>query len=75
MACKLRSRSSWDEFHEAALTIYYGLKELGVKMDLSDLVEPGGSMDDERFRLHSRPNKAATGLNYVRLMKRPSPIS
>ena len=58
-----------EEFHEAALAIYYGLKELGIKMDLSDLVEPSGSMDDERFRLHSRPNKAATGLNYVRLMK------
>ena len=48
-----KEQAELDEFHEAALAIYYGLKELGVKMDLSDLVEPGGSMDDERFRLHS----------------------
>ena len=60
-----KEQAELDEFHEAALAIYYGLKELGIKMDLSDLVKPSGTMDDERFRLHSRPNKAHEGLSLV----------
>ena len=58
-----------ERFHTAALELYHECKDLGVKMDLSELVEPSGVLDEERFRLHTRPNKAATGLNYVRLMR------
>ena len=52
------------------LAIYDRLKAIGVEMDLSEIVEEGRSLDLERFKVLTAPNRAATGLGYARLLMR-----
>lgn len=58
------------QFQDGCLIVYKRLKELGLDMELQGIVEPAGSLDLERFHLLTKPNRAATGLNCVRLMKK-----
>ena len=58
------------KFHKECKDIYDNLKGLGVDMEISPLVEQGKNFDSDRFRLLTRPTRAATGLNYTRLMNR-----
>ena len=46
------------------------LKKYKVEMELAEIIAPSGKVDVERFRLLTRPKRASTGLNYVRLMER-----
>ena len=38
-------------------------------MDLTPVVETKGEVDLTRFRLHTRPSRASTGLGYARLLR------
>ena len=46
------------------------LKKFKVEMELATIIAPEGKVDEARFRLLTRPKKAGTGMNYVRLMTR-----
>eukprot|EP00435_Cladocopium_sp_Y103_P003680 s2693_g1.t1 len=67
---KEKERLDLDKFHRESLSIYRELKKLKVHMELTDIVEKDGSLDVGRFQRLTAPNKAATGLNYTRLMSR-----
>ena len=58
------------KYNKDCIYVYEKFKKYGFEMDLTAMVEHGGTFDKERFRLLTRPNRAATGLNYVRLMDR-----
>eukprot|EP00435_Cladocopium_sp_Y103_P051800 s1825_g16.t1 len=66
---KDREDVEMEKFHSMSLELYKTLKELGVVMELRQLVEKSGSINEMRFRLHTSPNRAATGLRYARVMK------
>ena len=51
------------KFTKKALALYSKFEDYGVSMDLTELV------DTERFKAHTLPNRAATGLRYARLME------
>ena len=56
-------------YHELSLSIFNKLRVLGVEMDLLDLVKrEDGSINGDRFSIHTSPNRASTGLRYARLM-------
>ena len=58
------------KFQEFALLFFGFLRVEGVDMDLLELVtKPDGTVNEDRFALHTSPNKASTGLRYSRLMK------
>ena len=44
------------------------MRRLGYEMELTAILEENGPLDRERFKSLTKPNRAATGLNYVRLM-------
>ena len=58
------------KYQKECMYIYEAFKRLGFPMDLESMVEPSKVLDKDRFRLLTRPNRAATGLNYTRLMDR-----
>ncbi len=59
-----------EKFGKKALNLYRKFDDYGVKMDLAELVEDEkGYVDNERFKIHTMPNRAATGLRYARLME------
>eukprot|EP00435_Cladocopium_sp_Y103_P055668 s1080_g18.t1 len=58
------------KFNADCRSIYDKLKALKIPMDLQEIVEEGGTLDEDRFRKFTMPNRAATGLNYTRLMIR-----
>eukprot|EP00434_Breviolum_minutum_P001320 symbB.v1.2.001161.t1/scaffold60.1/size581591/1 len=54
---------------DLSLSIFNKLRVLGVEMDLLDLVKKeDGSINGDRFSIHTSPNRASTGLRYARLM-------
>ena len=56
-------------YPELSLSIFNKLRVLGVEMDLLDLVKKeDGSINGDRFSIHTSPNRASTGLRYARLM-------
>lgn len=58
------------KFQEFALLFFGFLRVEGIDMDLLELVtRPDGTVNEDRFALHTSPNKASTGLRYSRLMK------
>ena len=58
------------KFTKKALALYAKFEDYGVSMDLTELVElKDGYVDTERFKSHTLPNRAATGLRYARLME------
>lgn len=58
------------KFQEFALHFFGFLRLEGVEMDLLELVsKPDGGVNEDRFSLHTSPNRASTGLRYARLMK------
>ena len=64
------------KFQEFALYFFGFLRVEGVEMDLLELVtKQDGTVNEDRFALHTSPNKASTGLRYSRLMRglRPRP--
>ena len=65
-----REIESREVYFTMTLTIYDKLKAIGVEMDLPEIVEEGRSLDLERFKTLTAPNRAATGLGYARLMMR-----
>ena len=58
------------KYNKDCTYIYDKFKRLNFEMDLVSMVEPGGVLDKDRFRLLTRPNRASTGLNYSRLIDR-----
>ena len=44
------------------------MKKFKVEMELASIIAPEGKIDETRFRLLTRPKRAGTGMNYVRLM-------
>ena len=68
---KERERQEMDKFDTKCVTIYGVLKgKFGVLMELTEIVGSGGRFNRGRFRRLTTPNRAATGLNYTRLMQR-----
>ena len=67
---KEKEASDMGKFQAECLSAYKELKVLGVQMELSEIVETGDALDEARFHRLTAPNKAATGLNYTRLMAR-----
>ena len=67
---KEKEASDMGKFQTECLSVYKELKVLGVQMELSEIVETGDALDETRFHRLTAPNKAATGLNYTRLMAR-----
>ena len=68
----VRERESKDlqTYHEKSLKIFGSLRLMGVDMDLLELVlTPEGKVNEDRFSLHTAPNRASTGLRYARLME------
>ncbi len=58
------------KFQEFALYFFGFLRVEGVEMDLLELVtKQDGTVNEDRFALHTSPNKASTGLRYSRLMR------
>ena len=56
-------------YHELSLEIFGTLRLMGVSMDLMELVlTSDGRVIEDRFSLHTAPNRASTGLRYARLM-------
>lgn len=56
-------------YHEITMAIFGKLRRAGIEMDLLELVKKeDGSINEDRFSIHTAPNKASTGLRYARLM-------
>ena len=66
---KDREEVEMNRFHMMALELYKTLKELGVAMELKSMVEGSSQINEMRFRLHTAPNRAATGIRYARVLK------
>lgn len=64
-----REKEDLDRFARAAVEIYEGLEVVGIHMDLKKYVRTSKGIDKEKFLLHTAPNRASTGLRYVRVMK------
>ena len=68
----IRDREAQDlkRYHEKSLEIFRALRIMGISMDLLDLVvgASDGKVNEERFSLHTAPNRASTGLRYARLI-------
>eukprot|EP00435_Cladocopium_sp_Y103_P018643 s2629_g4.t1 len=64
-----REKESLDRFAREAVEIYEGLEVVGITMDLERYVRSQKGIDREKFLLHTAPNRASTGLRYVRVMK------
>eukprot|EP00435_Cladocopium_sp_Y103_P012323 s2411_g3.t1 len=58
------------KYNKECLAIYDKLKDMKVPMEIQTFVDQGRSFDRDRFKLLTRPSRAATGLNYTRLMNR-----
>ena len=65
-----REVSDLKKFQEFALLFFGFLRMEGIEMDLLELVtKEDGNVNEDRFSLHTSPNRASTGLRYSRLMK------
>ena len=58
------------QYQEGCEGVYNWMRRLGFEMELTKILEEKGPMDKERFKSLTKPNRVATGLNYVRLMTR-----
>ena len=68
---KERERQEMDKFDTECETVYGILKsKFEIEMELPEIVESDGRLDRRRFQRLTTPNRAATGLNYTRLMNR-----
>ena len=66
---KERETKDLQLYHELSLEIFGALRIMGVSMDLMELVlTTDGKVIEDRFSLHTAPNRASTGLRYARLM-------
>ena len=65
-----REKADLKRYYSDTHAIYSFLKMRGIEMDLKSIVESGRTMDDEKFKLLTAPNRASTGLGYARLMRR-----
>ncbi len=65
-----RETQDLKRYHEKSLEIFRTLRIMGITMDLMDLViGADGKVKEERFSLHTAPNRASTGFRYARLME------
>lgn len=64
-----RERDDLQRFVKLAIEIDEGLEVVGITMDLEKYVRVQKGIDKEKFMLHASPNRASTGLRYVRVMK------
>ena len=56
-------------YHDMSLDIFNRMRVMGIEMDLLEIVRKGdGSINEDRFSIHTAPNRASTGLRYARLM-------
>ena len=65
-----REAEQLKNFESGCEGVYNWMRRLGYEMELTAILEEHGPLDRERFKTLTRPNRAATGLNYVRLMTR-----
>ena len=56
------------QYDEGCEGVYNWMRRLGYHMELTAILEEKGPLDRERFKKLTKPHRAATGLNYVRLM-------
>ena len=66
---KERETKELKRFHTFALRIFDSMKCLEISMDLDELVVKDGVLDEDRFFIHTCPNRAATGLRYARCVE------
>ena len=64
-----REREDLKKFVTESLQVFEGMEVLGIQMDLTRYVRAGKGIDKDKFLLHTAPNRASTGLRYVRVMK------
>ena len=64
-----REKEDLETFAKEAISIFEDMEVVGVAMDLVKYVRSGKGVDKEKFLLHTSPNRASTGLRYVRVMK------
>eukprot|EP00435_Cladocopium_sp_Y103_P067636 s178_g30.t1 len=64
-----REQENLDRFVKEAISIYEGLEVVGIAMYLEKYAGSNKGIDKEKFMLHTSPNRASTGLRYVRVMK------
>ena len=65
-----REKADLKRYYSDTHAIYSFLKMRGIEMDLKSIVESGRTLDEDKFRLLTAPNRASTGLGYARLMRR-----
>ena len=65
-----RERENLEVYLKEALEIFEDLESIGLRMDLRRYVrKEGAGIDRKSFLFHTSPNRASTGLRYVRVMK------
>ena len=68
ISMKERERVEMGQFLEKAVDLYDRLRARGLDLSITELVEDKSStFDKQRFATHVSPNRARTGLRYVRL--------
>ena len=66
-----KETAEMEKYFQESLDIFNLLmKKFKVEMELASIIAPEGKVDEARFRLLTRPKRASTGMNYVRLMTR-----
>ena len=65
-----REAEQLKKYNEGCEGVYNWMRRMGYEMELTAILEEKGPLDKERFKALTKPNRAATGLNYVRLMIR-----
>ena len=65
-----RERENLEIYLKEALEIFEDLEAIGIQMDLQKYVrKPGEGINKKSFLFHTSPNRASTGLRYIRVMK------
>lgn len=65
-----REKAARAMYGGVTLDLYRQLKVIGVRMEVSDLIEKDGNLDLERFSKLTAPSRAATGMGYARMVAR-----
>ena len=65
-----RERKNMEVFTKEAMEIFEDMEVIGVDMEIVKYVRKNGEgLDKESFIFHVAPNRASTGLRYLRVMK------
>ena len=65
-----REKANMEVYVKEALDIFEDMEVIGVEMEILKYIRKDGEkLDRDSFRFHTAPNRASTGLRYVRVMK------